>query len=61
MEKFIALLTKGKEKAAMNEWKTDYSVILGALHNVNKKLGQFFFHTYSFISLSKDSSVLLKS
>ena len=24
MEKFIALLTKGKEKAAMNEWKTDY-------------------------------------
>ena len=36
MEKFIALLTKGKEKAAMNEWKTDYSFTIGALHNVTK-------------------------
>ena len=37
MKKFIASLTKGKEKLAMDEWKTDYSVILWALHSVHKK------------------------
>ena len=47
MKKLIALLTKGKGKTAINEWKNDNSVILRTLYSVHKKLGQFFFHTYS--------------
>ena len=60
MKKFIALLTNGKRKTAMNEWKKYNSVILRALYSVHKKLRQYFFHTYSLTSLNKDSSVLLK-
>ena len=36
MKKFNALLTKGKEKLAVDEWKTDYSVILSSLCSVQK-------------------------
>ena len=43
-----------------NEWESDYSDFLGALYSIYKKLGHFFFHTYSLTCLKKDSSVLLK-
>ena len=56
MKKFIASLTKGKEKLAMDEWKTDYSVILWALHSVHKKN----LFRYLLTSLNNGSSVLLK-
>ena len=45
MKKVVALLTKEKEKIAMNEWKNDDSDIFWALCSVYKKWGQFFFDT----------------
>ena len=46
-EEIHCITNKGKRKTAINEWKNDNSVILRALYSVHKKLGQFFFHTYS--------------
>ena len=37
MKKVVALLTKEKEKMAMNEWKNDDSDIFRALYSVYKK------------------------
>ena len=36
MKKFVALLTKGKGKTAMNEWENDDSDILRGLYSVKK-------------------------
>ena len=60
MKKFVALVTKEKGKVAMNEWENDCSGMLQALYCEYKKLGQFFFHTYSLTCLNKDTPVLLK-
>ena len=61
MKKVVALLTKEKEKIAMNEWKNDDSDIFWALYRVYKKWGQFFFDTYYLLTfLNKGISVLLK-
>ena len=49
-----------KEKTSKNEWESDDSNFLRALHNVYKKLGLFFFHIYSLTCLNKDTSVVLK-
>ena len=37
MKKFVALLTKEKRKAAMNEWENDNSDILQPLYSVCKQ------------------------
>ena len=47
-------------KTAKNECENDDSDFLRALFCVYKKLGQFFFHTYSLNCLKKDISVLIK-
>ena len=47
-------------KTAKNEWENDGSDFFRALFSVYKKLGQFFFHTYSLTCLKKDTSVLIK-
>ena len=41
-----------KGKTAKNEWGYDDSDFLRALYSVHKKLGQFFFHTYSLTCLT---------
>ena len=60
MKKFIAILTKKNEWNPKIEWEIDDPDFLGALYSIYKKLGHFFFHTYSLTCLKKDSSVLLK-
>ena len=47
-------------KMAKNECENDDCDFLRALFSVYKKLGQFFFHTYSLTCLKKDTSVLIK-
>ena len=53
IEEICCITNKGKGKAAMNEWENDESEILWALYiqYIYKKLGQFFFHTYSITCL----------
>ena len=50
-----------KGKMAKNEWDDDSDFLL-ALYSVNKKLGQFFFHTLlaNRECLNEDKSVLLQ-
>ena len=56
-EEILCIINKGK--TVKTEWEnvTDF---LRALYSLYKKLGQFFFHTYSLTSWNKDTSVLLK-
>ena len=56
-EEILCIINKGK--TVKTEWEnvTDF---LRALYSLYKKLGQFFFHTYSLTSSNKDTSVLLK-
>ena len=56
-EEIPCIINKGK--TVKTEWEnvTDF---LRALYSLYKKLGQFFFHTYSLTSSNKDTSVLLK-
>ena len=56
-EEILCIMNKGK--TVKTEWEnvTDF---LRALYSLYKKLGQFFFHTYSLTSSNKDTSVLLK-
>ena len=56
MKKFVAFITR--EKQTKNECENNDSNFLRILQIVYKKLGQFFFHTYSLTSLKKDTSVL---
>ena len=59
MNKDICSITN-KGNIAKNEWESDDSDILWALYSLYKKLGQFFFKTYSLPCLHKDTSILLK-
>ena len=61
MKKFVALLTKEKEKTVMNEWENDDSDILRALYSVYKKITTILF-SYLLVYLFKQRyiSVLLK-
>ena len=56
-EEIPCIINKGK--TVKTEWEnvTDF---LRALYSLYKKLGQFFFHTYSLTSSNKDTSVVLK-
>ena len=56
-EEILCIINKGK--TVKTEWEnvTDF---LRALYSLYKKLGQFFFHTYSLTSSNKDTSVVLK-
>ena len=56
-EEILCIINKGK--TVKTEWEnvTDF---LRALYSLYKKLGQFFFHTYSLTSSNRDTSVLLK-
>ena len=58
-EKNCYITNKGK--MAKNEWENLMILTFFELYTVYiKKLGQFFFHTYSSSCLNKDTSVLLK-
>ena len=56
-EEILCIINKGKTVKTVWENVTDF---LRALYSLYKKLGQFFFHTYSLTSSNKDTSVLLK-
>ena len=60
-EEIRCFTNKGKTKTATTECENDHSDILRALYGIYKKLGQFFFHTYSLTCLNKDTTVLLKA
>ena len=56
-EEILCIINKGK--TVKTEWE-NVTGFLRALYSLYKKLGQFFFHTYSLTSSNKDTSVLLK-
>ena len=57
-EEICCITNEGK--TAKSEWENDDRNFFQALDNAYKKLGQFFFHTYSLTCLKKDTTVLLK-
>ena len=56
IKKFIALLTKRKEKSAMNKWENDASDILLALYSECKKVGATLI-PYLFVNFWKQKDI----
>ena len=57
MKKFVALLTKEKEKLAMNEWENDGSDIIWALYSVYKEI-RTIFSSYLLAILFKERYII---